>query len=64
MAEKLLQRHIGSSEVTSSRSGVDPLSDRELDVFQLIGQGVRTSEIAARLHVSVRTVETYGTASR
>ena len=59
MAEKLLQRHIGSSEVTSSRSGVGILSDRELDVFQLIGQGVRTSEIAARLHVSVRTVETY-----
>ena len=59
MTEKLLQRHVGSSRETSSQSGIDALSDRELDVFQLIGQGVKTSDIATRLHVSVRTVETY-----
>ena len=41
------------------RSPIDALSDRELDVFRLIGQGVKTAEIAARLHLSVKTVETY-----
>ena len=35
------------------------LSDRELEVFRLIGEGRGNREIAAQLHVDVRTVETY-----
>lgn len=35
------------------------LSDRELEVFQLIGQGFGTRQIADQLHVSVKTVESY-----
>ena len=35
------------------------LSDREFDVFQLIGRGLSTQEIADRLHLSVKTVETH-----
>jgi len=35
------------------------LSDREMEVFQLIGQGFGTRQIADQLHVSVKTVETY-----
>lgn len=35
------------------------LSDRELEVFQLIGQGHTTREIAEALHLSVKTIETY-----
>jgi len=35
------------------------LSDREMEVFQLIGQGIGTRQIADQLHVSVKTVETY-----
>jgi DNA-binding CsgD family transcriptional regulator len=35
------------------------LSDRELEVFQLIGRGLTTREIADRLHLSVHTVETH-----
>ncbi len=35
------------------------LSDRELEVFELIGQAVGTREIARRLHVSTSTVETH-----
>jgi DNA-binding NarL/FixJ family response regulator len=35
------------------------LSDRELEVFQLIGQGFATRQIADQLHVSVKTVEAY-----
>lgn len=41
--------------VASSKS----LSDRELEVFQLIGQGFATRSIAAALHVSVKTVESH-----
>lgn len=35
------------------------LSDRELEVFDLIGRGVGTREIAERLGIAVKTVETY-----
>jgi DNA-binding NarL/FixJ family response regulator len=35
------------------------LSDRELKVFDLTGSGLNTSEIAGRLHIAVKTVETY-----
>ncbi|MDB6023186.1 MAG: two component transcriptional regulator, LuxR family [Pedosphaera sp.] len=41
------------------RSGVEELSDRELEVFQLIGGGHKTRQIADQLHLSVKTVETY-----
>jgi DNA-binding NarL/FixJ family response regulator len=40
-------------------SPVDRLSDRELEVFQLIGQGLGTTEIARHLHLSPKTIETY-----
>jgi DNA-binding CsgD family transcriptional regulator len=35
------------------------LSDRELEVFELTGKGSSTREIAERLHLSVKTVESY-----
>ena len=59
MTEKLLARAVGPSGPDSGRSPIDTLSDRELEVFRLIGQGVKTHEIAAQLHLSVKTVETY-----
>jgi DNA-binding NarL/FixJ family response regulator len=40
-------------------SPVQQLSDREFEVFQLIGQGQSTREIAAHLHLSVKTVEVH-----
>jgi len=46
----------GSSE---PESPVERLSDRELEVFRLLGEGLRTRQIAARLHLSIKTVETY-----
>ncbi|MDB6121275.1 MAG: Two component transcriptional regulator, LuxR family [Pedosphaera sp.] len=48
-----------NGEQNNGRSGIDQLSDRELEVFQLIGGGRKTSQIAAELHLSVKTVETY-----
>lgn len=59
MAERMLQRAVGVSGQAGTRSLVETLADRELEVFRLIGQGVKTAEIAKRLHLSVKTVETY-----
>ncbi len=59
MSEKLLKRAIGHASQDSGRAPIDTLSDRELDVFRLIGQGRKTQEIADQLHLSVKTVETY-----
>ena len=59
MAERLLQRSIGKQQEDGSRSPLDVLADRELEVFRLIGKGVKTADIAQRLHLSIKTVETY-----
>jgi DNA-binding NarL/FixJ family response regulator len=40
-------------------SPVKKLSDREMEVFQLIGQWKKTKEIASELHLSIKTVEYY-----
>lgn len=40
-------------------SPVDGLSNRELEVFQLIGQGLQTKQVAEELNLSVKTIETY-----
>lgn len=42
-----------------SRASIEALSDRELRVFELIGQGRRARQIAAELHLDVKTVEAY-----
>lgn len=42
-----------------SGSSIDGLSNRELEVFWLIGQGRSTAEIAKQLNLSVKTVETH-----
>ena len=40
---------------------IGQLSDRELEVFQLIGQGYETRQIAKTLNVNIKTVQTYCT---
>ncbi len=58
MANKILQQYMaGTGEVGQSR--ITELSDRELEVFRLIGDGHSTRRIAEELHLSVKTVETY-----
>src|SRR5271165_3986765 len=59
MAEKMLHRTIGGGREELTRSPIDALADRELEVFRLIGQGLKTAEVAQRLHLSIKTVETY-----
>lgn len=58
MSERLLERVFLGQKKKQSWS-IDTLTDRELEVFELIGQGLTTRQIAARLHLSPKTVETY-----
>lgn len=57
MSDRMLHRL--ASHQAPDRSSVETLSDRELEVFDMIGRGRTTSEIAAQLHLSVKTVETH-----
>lgn len=58
MAVKLLQKQI-RGQTNAQTSPSELLSDRELEVFQLIGQWKTTRQIAEELHLSVKTVEYY-----
>jgi len=55
--ERILERFGG--KVQGERSIYDSLSNRELEVLSLIGRGHPTGEIARRLHLSVKTIETH-----
>jgi DNA-binding NarL/FixJ family response regulator len=56
---RLMQRAIRGEAPVAGGSDIDRLSDRELEVFRLLGQGRGTKQIAADLKISVSTVETY-----
>jgi len=58
MASRLLAQLVRGVPADGG-SPVDRLSDRELEVFGFIGRGLGTGEIAGRLHLSPRTIETY-----
>ncbi len=58
MTQKLVSLAIGSTDPIKT-SPVETLSDRELEVFQLIGEGLTTSAIARHLHLSPHTIDTY-----
>jgi len=44
---------------SQQRESIDRLTDRELGVFEMIGQGYGTRQIAQTLRLHMRTVETY-----
>jgi DNA-binding NarL/FixJ family response regulator len=58
MSAKILELFSGHRAATTN-SPIEKLSDREFEVFQLIGQGQGTREIAQHLHLSVKTVEVH-----
>lgn len=58
MAERLLLEQDGKPGDTLL-SPVELLSNRELEVFEFIGHGMATGEIADKLHLSVKTIETH-----
>jgi DNA-binding NarL/FixJ family response regulator len=58
VANSMLQHYVHGSH-PAARSSVSELTDRELEVFRLIGEGHGTRQIAEALHLSVKTVESY-----
>jgi DNA-binding NarL/FixJ family response regulator len=58
MSAKILELFSGR-RATTGNSPVERLSDREFEVFQFIGQGQSTRQIAQHLHLSVKTVEVH-----
>ncbi|MEZ5452929.1 MAG: response regulator transcription factor [Thiothrix sp.] len=62
LSERVTERILLGMTQGSSHDDDSPLanlSDRELEVFWLVGEGVGASEIASRLHLSVKTIETH-----
>lgn len=58
VADRILHRVVDGEEKLD-RSPIDNLSDRELEVFELIGKGLTTRQIAKKLHLSPKTIETH-----
>jgi DNA-binding NarL/FixJ family response regulator len=58
IANSMLQHYVHGAS-PSPQSSISELTDRELEVFRLIGEGHGTRQIAEVLHLSVKTVESY-----
>jgi len=58
VASSMVSKIVAGSADAGSFS-VDRLSDRELQIFELIGQGLQTRDIAQQLHLSPKTVEAH-----
>ena len=59
VSAQLLGRIVGGGRKPIERSPIESLSDRELEAFKLMGEGLTTEKIAESMHVSPKTVETY-----
>lgn len=59
MLQRMMQLAFGSAEYERPRSMLELLSDRELEVFGLIGRGMTTGAIASALEVSQKTVQAH-----
>ncbi len=58
MGPRMLRKLVAAGTKVGA-SAIERLSDRELEVFRLIGQGYTTRQIAENLHLSIKTIETY-----
>jgi DNA-binding NarL/FixJ family response regulator len=58
MSSKLMHQLVGG-KAREAGSTLERLSDRELEIFGLIGQGMGTRQIAEQLHLSIKTVESH-----
>ncbi len=59
LASKMLQEFVKTKRVERESFGVESLSDRELEIFELIGRGLSTRKTANRLKLSIKTIETH-----
>lgn len=58
MAQSLLMKVAGAS-APGVPADVECLTDREIDIFRMLGSGMTTREIAAKLHRSAKTIESH-----
>jgi len=58
ISNHMLQHYVRGTNL-SEQSSLGELTNRELEVFRLIGEGLGTRQIAEALHLSVKTVESY-----
>ena len=58
VTEMLIGRLVGASEPRGAGE-LAALTDREMEVFELMGRGMRRSAIAETLHLSPKTIDTY-----
>jgi len=59
LADRLLQRMASQPTPTPQETPLDTLSDREIEVLNLLGEGLSTRAVAERLHLSTKTIHTY-----
>jgi DNA-binding NarL/FixJ family response regulator len=59
IASRLVSKMVDGAGGSGRAGALESLTDREFEVFSLIGRGVGPSAIAEKLHVSIKTVETY-----
>lgn len=59
MVDTMLRRTVGDDRTESMSSPLEALANRELEVFRHIGEGLKTAKIAERMHLSIKTIETY-----
>jgi DNA-binding NarL/FixJ family response regulator len=58
LAKRTMAQMVGRKKEPGS-SPLEDLSDRELEVFQMVGEGLTTRKIADKLHLSIKTIETH-----
>jgi DNA-binding NarL/FixJ family response regulator len=58
MAMSMAEKFVDGRPKTAG-TGIETLSDRELEVFQLLGRGYGTRQIGDELHVSFKTVQAF-----
>jgi DNA-binding NarL/FixJ family response regulator len=58
LSEAMTAQFVGGKP-TESHSPIDELSDRELEVFEMLGRGLGTRQISESLHISLKTVQAY-----
>ncbi len=57
MSRRLISQALGASDAT--KTPIENLTDRELEIFRMIGEGLTTSAIANRLFLSTHTIDTH-----
>jgi DNA-binding NarL/FixJ family response regulator len=58
ISKKFLHK-IAGNKAGTAKTPIESLSDREFEIFRLIGEGLKASQMAKQLHLSIKTIETY-----